>query len=239
MAAIFVGMLSKELFTIVVAAAVALGLSRNTITGWVIAVGALVAYALGVRLYWLATLAYAVGLGVLVGPRRTLAAKLAAALLLVVVASAALHIVTGFYLTDVRIVMNVTRIDDPNVVSMVLNPLANTSVITDVVNHFWAWLNFVLPVRLLASAVPQQVAFAVWQIANLPIIGIALWRARTWLPRNVQWALASFVVAVTIVLAAFDGDFGTYTRHQIMLLPVVGFILGVPQVQGEEPSSVV
>jgi hypothetical protein len=225
-AAIFVGMLSKEVFTITVSAIVVLALARGGRVGWLVAAGVIFLYGLGVRTYWVAVMMYTGTIFIVAASRKTIPGTVAAFLLVLLLGSTAVHLMTGVYLTDARIVMNIVRLDSPNVASMVLNPLPNSSVVTDVFNHLWAWGNFLLPVKPLVSGVPQQMGFAVWQMANVVIVIGALKRARSWMPRPTLYALTSFILGLTLVLAAFDGDFGSYARHQIALIPVVGFILG-------------
>jgi hypothetical protein len=240
LAALYVGMLSKEVFTIAVAALVVLMLRTGRAIGVAAAIAVVVLYGVGVRRYWLAIPFYAAAIWALAASRPRFLAKVAGFIAVLALASTAVHVLTGVYITDARTVMNITRLEASNVASMVLNPLPNSSAVTDVANHLWAWINFLLPIRLLSSGVPQQMAFAVWQMLNVAAVATALVRARRWLPKRTHCAMASFVIAVTLVLAAFDGDFGSYNRHQITLLPVVAFILGVGdgRVQAEGLRSV-
>jgi hypothetical protein len=228
LASLYVGMLSKEVFTIALAALVVILISKPTLGRALSALAAIALYGLGVRQYWLAVPLYAMAIYWVVLPRPSLPKQILAFVAVLGSASLAVRIGTGLYLTDARIVMNIVRLESPDVASMVLNPLPNTSIITDVANHIWAWVNFLVPVRLLRSGVTQQIAFAVWQVTNMLLVVAALRRARGGLPREAWMAIVSFTVAVTIVLAAFDGDFGTYNRHQITLLPILGFVCGIP-----------
>ena len=53
-------------------------------------------------------------------------------------------------------------------------------------------------------------------LVTLPEDTAKLWVSKGWAEYVI---IVSVGAAVTLVLSAFDGDFGTYARHQIALIP--------------------
>ncbi len=126
-------------------------------------------------------------------------------------------------LTDARMMINEFRVDSPDARSAFSNALDNTGLWTDAANTALAWLYMNIPLAMLLDATPHYVVFALFQLATLVFFakGCArylrqarrLGQTGTTYPRCI-----AFVVAYSITQALFEPDFGSFLRHEMMLM---------------------
>lgn len=231
--AIYLGAYSKELFTFVLSGVVIWYIHRPSVRRFVVAMALLLAYGLAVRQYWLLILAFAVSCYVVIRLQVHVIAKIAAISVILMIMSVGVKVATGMYLTDLRILLTAPRVGSPDAVTIVFNAVANTSTLTDVINLLIAWASFMVPLSLFRTAAPQHIMFAIWQIVNVTIVFmyyLRLRRKKVWagLPsvdRKKLAMIGSYLLAVTLVHAGFEGDYGSYVRHQISVVPVLLYFL--------------
>lgn len=233
--ALFVGMYSKETFTFMLTASVLLLVARTNVGRFVLVATLFALYGAFVREYWLLIFAYFVAFAVAFSVPLSLRARLTLAVVVVAAASIGFWTVTGTYLTDTRVLMNLGREGSPDVRTMTFNLLANNSPVHDVANQLVAWGGFMFPVRLVAMGAPQHVAFAAWQLTSVGVVVASVRRIRravatmpskaARVARRRVRLLVAFLLAFTFAHAAFEGDFGSYARHQIALLPLILYLM--------------
>jgi hypothetical protein len=234
--AIYVGQYSKELVAILVVGLILYisGRFRLSVSLFMIVlVGVL--YALAFRIYWFLVVAiFLVNIFFLYMPGRGIKKFI---LYFAVVGGVFLstHLATGEYLTDTRVTLNVGREGDPDSVTMFTNLLPNTSLLTDMINGLYAWLLYLFPVYLFKTGMWHHVIFALWQAINVVIfIRLARYvmnRTRGFQGRYGRRANQRSVAAVawcmsfSFVQSLFEPDFGSFVKHQIVLLPMYFYLL--------------
>ena len=126
-------------------------------------------------------------------------------------------------LTEVRMTNNVDRLDSPDARSAFINPFANTGVATDIANAVLAWAYVNFPVALLLEAVPHYFVFFAFQIWTLWffVAGCTNFlRDARQVQRSdfIQLRCAAFVIAYSLTQALFEPDFGSFLRHEIVVM---------------------
>jgi hypothetical protein len=126
-------------------------------------------------------------------------------------------------LTEARMMVNVDRVDSPDARSAFDNPLENTGFATDLANAAFAWPYMNLPVALLLDAAPHYVLFAALQICSLWffVAGCASFlrdARRIRCPDSIHLRCAAFVIAYSLTQAIFEPDFGSFLRHEMVLM---------------------
>lgn len=126
-------------------------------------------------------------------------------------------------LTEARMMVNVDRIDSPDARSAFSNAFENSGMWTDAANTVLAWLYMNIPLAMLLDTTPHYVFFALFQLATLVLFsdGCASYvkQARqlhdqgTTYPRCI-----AFVVAYSLTQALFEPDFGSFLRHEMILM---------------------
>jgi len=226
--AIYDGTYSKEVIALLVTAAMARLSGSGRGVAFAAALG--LAYAMLFRTYW--GLVIVLWLTMLMVWRMGggWALRLFAAIAVIVPLSLAAHEFAGLWLSDGRTVVVEARGFAPDPATMFVNPLQNTSPVTDIVNTASGWLMLVLPISLLLLGGLQHVAFGVFQLTNTALFVATQRRASgaggTDLPK--QWrfaAAATFCVAYSLVQGMFEPDFGSFAKHEINLLPMFFYML--------------
>lgn len=126
-------------------------------------------------------------------------------------------------LTEARMMVNVERVDSPDARSAFTNPFENTGPATDVANAAFAWVYMNVPVALLRSGTPHYVFFVGLQLCSLWffVAGCARFlrdarRARQADPTRLR--CAAFVIAYSLTQSIFEPDFGSFLRHEVVLM---------------------
>jgi hypothetical protein len=154
--------------------------------------------------------------------------RLLVAALLVLPLSYAANEFAGLWLSDGRTVVADAREGDPEASTMFLNPIQNTSPLTDLANTAAGWLMLIFPAYLLLLGAFQHVLFALFQFANT-LLFIRVARAIP--PPRAQrtaWQPAVaciWCVAYTIVQGIFEPDYGSFVKHEANLLPMFFYLL--------------
>jgi hypothetical protein len=126
-------------------------------------------------------------------------------------------------LTDARMSMNADRVDSPDARSAFNNTFENTGVATDLANAAIAWPYMNVPVALLAKSSPRYVFFAAFQLCSLWFFAAgcaAFLRDARHIgrPGSVYLRCCAFVIAYSFTQAIFEPDFGSFLRHEVILM---------------------
>lgn len=228
--AVYLGVYSKELWAFMAVALVML-LSRSK-PG--IAAGLLITvlYAAFFRIYWLLVAGFFV---VNLWSART--GKSLKFMVMLQVFSAIFvfilaNVATGQYLSESRYNVNLERTDDgvSEAATMINNVFSNDSPIKDWLNGTIIWASLLLPLFLLATAQAQHILFFIFQTVNvlafIKVVKYLLPKTRSESSRisrkqTLQAHVAiSWCVAYSFVQGIFEPDFGSFAKHQIILIPM-------------------
>jgi hypothetical protein len=183
------------------------------------------AYTAFFRQYWAICFFYFAG--VLLALRMHIANHGRLALCLLLAAYAAPFVLAGALgfepLTEARVTVNVDRVDSPDARSAFNNTFENTGVATDIANAAIAWPYMNVPVALLAKTEPHYVFFAAFQLCSLWFFtaGCAAFvrdARRIGQTGSVYLRCAAFVIAYSWTQAIFEPDFGSFLRHEVVLM---------------------
>jgi hypothetical protein len=221
-AALFLAELSKEM----IAVPLALGLCMSsTRTARFVAAALFLFYAAFFRQYWAICYFYFVcGLFAL---RLHVANRSGLALCILLVAFFVPFVAANALdldpLTSARTMINADRVDSPDARSAFNNTFDETGVLPDVANAVIAWFYMNIPVALLTDAMPHYVAFAIFQLCSLALFasGCASYlrnAKRIGHPGTIYPRCAAFVCAYSVTLSIFEPDFGSFFRHEIVLM---------------------
>ncbi|MDY0050298.1 MAG: hypothetical protein RBR73_06080 [Halothiobacillaceae bacterium] len=255
--AIYLGQYSKEVPALLSLWAVffLLGSARHgrvvTVLGWALAAVLIAGFALYFRIYWALVAGFAFVLWLVWRLRLGGWAALLGLLALFLLASWASAEWRCHFLSGYRVVEQINRLDDPDSVTLILNPWVNTSVFIDLFNSLVGWLRLMLPIELLAHAGPQHLAFALWQWVSLGLFVWAvrgqrlLWGGAGWenghpagadRPRPLHAlhtggeqaraaAVVAWIIGFGLVQGAFEPDFGSFVRHEAVLAPLLLYLV--------------
>lgn len=232
---IYLGQYSKELLAIWVSA-IALYLAgappRLATTAFVPAI----AYGVFVRRYWLIIGLFWALLWWLLDRRWNALVKLVTLLAAMVVASVGFRFMQGYFLTSLRTTVNASRDHGAAAVTAIHNVLPATSVGADLVNWLTTAAAIVVPVPAL---IPPELRVVPFVVLTLATVWVMTRRAAAPLPavaeRRRRAALA-FVVAATLVMGAFEPDYGSVLKHEVGLLPMIVFVLGLGGARAPAPG---
>lgn len=244
--AVYLGVYSKELWAFIAVALVML-LSKSK-PGIVVAMLVALLYATFFRIYWLLVIGFFI---VNLWSARTgkslkfmVAFQIFAAIFVFVLANAT----TGQYLSETRYNVNLERTDDgvSEAATMINNVFSNDSPIKDWMNGTLIWASLLLPLFLLTTAQVQHIIFFVFQTVNvfafIKVVKYLLPKTRSRTPRfskqkifQVHVAM-SWCVAYSFVQGIFEPDFGSFAKHQIILLPMWFTLLSFYTEMKKSPS---
>lgn len=226
--AIFDGTYSKEVPALLVVSAVC-ALARSG--RGVLAAAALgLAYAVTFRSYWGIVVAlWLTVLGVWrLGGGWPL--RMTAAFVAVLVMSAAARGFAGIRLSDARTAVMDARELIAFSATQFANFVPNSSPLTDLINIAIGWVMLFIPAFLLSRGGPQHIAFAAFQFASTALFALAAWRMRPLRKPATRsdWRIASavsFCIAFSIVQGMFEPDYGSFAKHETVLLPMLFYVL--------------
>ncbi len=126
-------------------------------------------------------------------------------------------------LTEVRMSVNIDRVDSPDARSAFSNPFENTGFGTDLANSVISWFYMNVPVVLLLDASPHYVFFAAFQMFSLGLFAAgcaSFLRDAKRIQRSdaIHLRCAAFVIAYSLTQSIFEPDFGSFLRHEIVLM---------------------
>jgi hypothetical protein len=225
--AVYFGMYSKEPLALSFVTLILLlaGSNRGMVLGLFFAL----IYAVFFRIYWLIAIGFfAVNL-FLIRRKYSFAAIIFIQLAIALAVFKLANVVTGQYLSEFRSMVNEREVYI-EVATMVNNVLPNSSSIHDWLNAIIGWGMLLFPLYLIRTGAMQHIVFMFFQLANLaffvaaarflvknmPAVEYSLGgKIRRRLDVSIAWCLAySFVQGI------FEPDFGSFSRHQVILLPM-------------------
>jgi hypothetical protein len=126
-------------------------------------------------------------------------------------------------LTDARTSVNADRVDSPDARSAFNNTFENSGAVTDIENAALAWPYINIPVVLASKASPQYVMFAILQLCTLWFFaaGCASFlkdARRIGYAGSTYLRCCAFVIAYSLTQAIFEPDFGSFLRHEVILM---------------------
>ncbi|MDO9278973.1 MAG: hypothetical protein Q7U05_10490 [Polaromonas sp.] len=130
-------------------------------------------------------------------------------------------------LTEARMMVNEWRVDSPDARSAFSNAFENSGMWTDAVNTLLAWLYMNIPLAMLLDTTPHYVLFALFQLTTLAFFAagcISYFKQARRLhdPGTTYPRCIAFVVAYSLTQALFEPDFGSFLRHEmIMMIPIL------------------
>ena len=136
-------------------------------------------------------------------------------------------------LTEARMMVNEWRVDSPDARSAFSNSLENSGMWTDAANTVLAWLYMNIPLAMLLNPTPHYVLFALLQLTTLVFFSAACVNyvkqaRRLHDPGTTYPRCIAFVVAYSLTLALFEPDFGSFLRHEIiMVIPLLIVVFGL------------
>jgi hypothetical protein len=228
--AVYLGMFSKELWAFIVGAL--LMLSSKSKKGIWLGLFFVVLYASFFRIYWLLAAGFFTvnfwsaksgkSLKFIVG------FQLFAAIFVFLLA----NIATGQYLSEVRYTVNLERgdVDAVDAATMINNVFSNDSPIKDWLNGTLIWFSLVFPFFLLSTAQFQHLFFMVFQLLNIfafiKVVTSLLPKLRSpaagfsKVQKNQIYSAIAWCMAYSFVQGIFEPDFGSFAKHQVILVPM-------------------
>ncbi len=130
----------------------------------------------------------------------------------------------GMYLTDSR--FNVNEILESE--TMINNLLINTSVFSDLVNWFIAWVSILFPLPLLVKGGLTQKCFLILAIYTFYVFIKCIRRynknSKETKDYSVEWSIA-FVISFSMVQGIFEPDYGSVLKHQVVMIPMYFYVI--------------
>lgn len=231
--AVYLGQYSKEPLALTVAGTLLL-LSRSN-WGLLLGIVLVVLYATFFRIYWFIVLGFFLLNLIFLRIRSSLTKMIAANALAAFLGFHLVHLATGQYLTDSRFMLNINRWGDPDAVTAIQLLLPNTSSWTDLINSIYGWTALLVPVQLVSIGGLQHITFGLFQFVNVLLFVVSarhVLKHRAEIQMTIgQDGLRQMEVAVAWCIAysytqgIFEPDFGSFSRHQIILVPMLILLL--------------
>lgn len=226
--ALYLGVFSKELLAFVIIALIVL-LSKKK-SGLFISLIFAAIYGAFFRIYWLPVIGFFLVNLWLIRHQKSLMTIVVIQLILGIAVFQLANMVTGQYLSDARLNVNVDREDALDAVTMINNIFSNTSAITDWLNGVFVWASLLFPFFLLKTGEIQHLLFFVFQISNVILfISVAKYLLKRFkkvvtsigpgIKLQIEVALA-WCIAYSFVQGIFEPDFGSFAKHQVILVPM-------------------
>ena len=237
--AIYLGQYSKEVIPILLIGMI-LFLSGKGRLGILPVIIIVASYALFFRIYWFLALAYFLSLFFIWKVSARPGCKILFFILALIGIFYANYLFTGQYLSDARFNLNISRGGslDPDAVTLIDNIVVNSSILSDLTNTIIAWIMLLFPFYLFGTAGLHHIVFAFWEMVNVIVfarIVQALAQSsksgRENKAQSLRWSdprartAIFWCIAFSLTQASFEPDFGSFVRHQIVLLPMYFFAL--------------
>ncbi|MGG3271376.1 hypothetical protein ABEP16_20920 [Priestia aryabhattai] len=218
LAAVYLGQLTKEIILLIVITFQLRSIIKNKKMSIFISFLLLGLYAYFFRTYWFLIIFLACVLYIVFRINKSFNKRtkgliiLSSMLVIVLILNS-----TGTYITDSRTQVN--EIIDSN--TQINNLLVNTSFITDILNWCCAWLILIFPVPLIFKGGVQHFLFFILDVMTVGTLILnmrnkALINSKQ---KSVLWSL-SLIISFSLVQGAFEPDYGSYVKHQVILIPL-------------------
>jgi hypothetical protein len=224
LAAVYLGVYSKDVVLVAVAALAMAGY-RDPLRESLF-VGCLLGYAALFRDYWFLVAGAYVALRVLTARRLSVARVAVVAVLTLVALTVAFDVVLGVSVDSFRDAVNVHRVGSADAQTIITPILAGHDLAAEAVNAVLILATLYVPVVLAA----QGGAFYLLAAGLILTIWVLVFRSLDRIPADPQRGvpvrrMLCLVFALTFVQAIFEPDYGSYLRHLTPLLPVVLYAL--------------
>jgi len=237
--AIYLGQYSKDVIAILLVGMI-LFLSGKGRLGMLLVIIIVASYALFFRIYWFLALAYFLSLYLIWKVSARTIYKILFFILALICIFYSNHLFTGQYLSDARFNINITRGGslDPDAVTLIDNIVENSSILSDLTNTIIAWIMLLFPFYLFRIAGFHHIVFAIWEMVNVIVFARIVQalaqssksgrenkaQSPRWSDPRVRTAIF-WCIAFSLTQGSFEPDFGSFARHQIILLPMYFFVL--------------
>jgi hypothetical protein len=226
--AVYYGQFSKEPLAFIIS--FLLVLLCGSKKGNFFAVILILLYSPFFRLYWLIVLGLSSVVYLLFKSRFKLTAALAFQIIVALVVSQLAYSTIDTYLSDARTEVNEIRQSDEESKTLIENIIPNSSAVTDVINSLFNWVRLMLPFYLLTVSSVKYIPFILFELSNLALfIHIARYLLKNSVfVENLLGAIfyrklliaTSWIFSYSFVQGFFEPDFGSFARHQVVLLPM-------------------
>jgi len=226
--AVYYGMYSKEpLAFFIVATPLFLAGSRKALF---LGGSIILLYGLFFRPYWILVLGFCSILFLLITYRYKISVAISLILIIAMGISQIVFSYSDLYLSDFREELNFTREFKENSKTEIGNIIHNDSPLTDISNSLINWFRLNIPFYLLMVSVFKYLPFIFFQLGNVflfiyvannlirrrneieDVLGIVAWRR---VSISISW-----IISFSFVQGIFEPDFGSFARHQMVLLPM-------------------
>jgi len=230
---IYLGQYSKELFSLILVFLLFKSFSNNY--AFAFTVGLIMMYASYVRIYWFIVLIlflFGYFLSIIKIDKYL---KILSLLLFITTFYFIVHIVTGKFITDARYSINITRIHSDYANTMIHNLFINTSTFTDIINTVYCWFILLIPINMIFQGFIQGL-FALLQVTTVLFIIYKSLKNYRFIKmgyevvvkdsyRQMLTVAVWWIFSFSFVEAMFEPDYGTFSRHELAILPMMIFIL--------------
>ncbi|KWZ85251.1 hypothetical protein [Heyndrickxia coagulans] len=222
-ASIYLGQLTKEIILLLVLTSQLMAFHKNSKIGIVLSIIMTLLYAYFFRKYWFITIFlctlifYLLKYGYKVKILYRFLIVFFCMFIIVCVAN-----YYGIYLTDSRTLVN--EILESN--TKIENPLQNNSIFTDLFNWIYIWFSLLVPIPLLLKYGIIQTAFSLLNIVTVATFLLKIKRHKYSIPESLGflWSIST-VISFSLVQAIFEPDYGSYVKHEVVLIPMLLYII--------------
>lgn len=234
---IFYGQLSKEVILTIITTSCFL-LVKN-FKGIVIALLILCIYAAFFRIYWFLIISLTIANLFFLSGRITRRSFAFLLLSILFAMSFVFYQTQGYYLSEIRTVLNRGSIGSPDVITIILNLFPTTNVGLDVLNGLISSLRFKFPLELVALGNVKYLAFIVFQLWLTTVVYQAVkFYFSTPQDKGLRYKFSlSIIIAYWLIQGFFEPDFGTALRHQFPLLPFFIYLFFCNRVLASDQNS--
>ncbi len=230
---IYLGQYSKELFSLILVFSLLNSIGNKY--SFILSILLIMMYASYIRIYWYIVLFLFLVIYYLSFRKIDKYLKIIALALIIVAFYFLVHSVTGKFITDARYSINIARVNSEYANTMIHNPFVNTSAFTDIANTVYCWLRLLFPVTMIFSGLIQGL-FALIQITTVLFIIYKVIKNYRFIQTGYEFvikdtyqkklfAAVAWIFSFSFVEAMFEPDYGTFSRHELALLPMIIFLL--------------
>lgn len=227
--AVYLGDYSKDVFVLLVVAVFVFAPEEGRL-GELLPIAALLAYGEFFRTYWYLIAAAYVVLRLLLAVTRSFWVVLLEALVLLLALSVCFALVLGVPLDYYRDHINAERTVD-STGSLIDGVIPGSNPLSGYVNSAYVLANFVVPISLVVRGSLLYILVGAFLAVLWVTFGRRVHRGlRAASLGAPQLRAVAVVVAVTVVQAVFEPDYGSYVRHATpMLILVLYVVLSAPR----------
>ncbi|WP_338151276.1 hypothetical protein [Persephonella sp. IF05-L8] len=136
----------------------------------------------------------------------------------------------GIFLTDARASVNSFRIGSIDAQSLILNPLKNTSFVTDFLNSIIIFIFFIFPIPIILKLKLKYILFSLWELFNIFLFIKAAYFFKNkydvpiHIKKRVKFSII-FIISFIFTQSLFEPDYGSFLKHQIGLIPLYLYLM--------------